>query len=183
MALDVVTLHVCTIRSTKPQYLVLGSMESSFAEKRRRHSCTRPSCEVSVRSRLHSIECVESSESDTDEESTLDSSPSRAPEHGPVCRGTTLDHHLRQEILATEEAKKRNQDHIRFITNCKSGLGPNYPWSNCFQIGSQILAKNECLIAETLRILTTTLEDIPDHMRSCDCHVACETGREAIVVP
>lgn len=74
---------------------------------------------------------------------------------------------------------KRNQEHICFITNCQSELGPR---TNCFQIGSKILAKNEHLLTHTLLILTTALEDIPDNLRSCDCHCACDTDRDAAIV-
>merc|ERR1712000_9563 len=79
------------------------------------------------------------------------------PNVGPSCGGETLAHHLRKEILTTEEAIKRNEDLIDFVRNCESDRGTNYPWTNCFITGSKTLAKNERLLAETLLILTAAL--------------------------
>lgn len=91
------------------------------------------------------------------------------PSYGPSCRGTAIAHHLRLEIQTTEEAIKRNECHIDFVRNLESARGSNYPSTNCFRIGSKILAKNQQLLAETLVILTAALKDIPDNLRTCDC--------------
>merc|ERR1711964_89797 len=228
--LDVVSLPVCAIRPNRPQNLVLGCVEHSFAERRR--SCVSTHSErpnqaaiidysfdarhLSALSALiplpsgnrdnpveaiqggvemiaHQVQqpmikhrhqnpsCDDSEREESpgsEEEPKLDFSPPQPPKLSPICQGKTLEHHLRQDILAAEEAMKRNQDNIRFITNCQSELGPNYPWTNCFLSGSKILAKNESLLAETLLILTAALEDIPDSLCSCDCHFVCEKTPE-----
>merc|ERR1711964_539737 len=93
---------------------------------------------------------------------------SRAPQHLHRCQGTALDHHLRCEILTTQEAIKQNADHIDFVRKSQSKLGVACPYTNTFTIGTEILAKNERLLAEILLVLTAALEDIPDNRLTCD---------------
>jgi len=151
--------------------LVLDCVEHSFPERRQsstRHALMHaladrdPSCENS--------EYDDSSESalyvEISCQQALNCSPPRPPNFGPSCRGAALAHNLRREILTTEEAIKRNADHIDFVRNCESERGTNYPWTNCFKIGSKILIKNKRLLAETLLILTAALKDIPDNLRT-----------------
>jgi len=95
--------------------------------------------------------------------------PSRSPELLHRCQGTALDHHLRREILETQEAMKLNAAHIEFVRNSQSKLGAACPYTNTFTIGTEILAKNERLLAEVLLVLTAALKDIPDNRLTCDC--------------
>jgi len=157
--------------------LVLGCVEHSFAETRRRHSSVsthseHPNQAAPAALAGHNPSCDDSDfeeSSESEEEPEPDYRPPRPAEIGPRCRGTTPDHHLRCEILATQEAMERNAGHIDFVRNCQSELGTDFPCTNSFTIGSKVLAKNERLLTETLLILTAALEDIPVNLRTCDC--------------
>lgn len=156
--------------------LTIGCVDHSFAETRRRHSCISTHSEHPNQVAPladHNLSCTDSEfeeSSESEEEPAVDYRPPRPPELASRCRGTTPDHHIRCEILATEEAMKRNAEHIDFVRNCQSELGTDSPCTNSFTIGSKILAENERLLAETLIVLTAALEDIPDNLRTCDCH-------------
>jgi len=170
--------------------LVLGCVEHSFAETRRRHSSVsahskHPNQAALVAFADHNPSCDDSDfdeSSESEEEPESDYSPPRPPELGPRCRGSTPDHHLRCEIIATQEAMKRNAGHIDFVTNCQSQFETSCSLSNSFAIGSKVLAKNERLLTETLLILTAALEDIPVNLRTCDCPFKSLTKADRDVV-
>jgi len=140
--------------------LVLGCVEHSF-EDTRRPSCSSahstckhdacaevqsPACLAALKLDKSQLDCASESEYEEPEEES--DCPETDPDYivqfaaasrtGP-CQGTTLDHHLRREILTTEEAIKRNSDHIDFATNCQPVLAAS-PFSNTFSIGTEILA-------------------------------------------
>lgn len=165
------------LRPSAPEgRLMLGSDECSFVNTRRRPSCVSgqnqyPNEAVPLAGRNPSSDesdFEESSESERSED--FDYRPSQSPESGPRCEGSTTDHHLRCEILATQEAMKRNAAHIDFLRNCQAKLETDSSSTNSFAIGSRILVENERLLSETLLVLTAALEDIPDNLRTCDCH-------------
>jgi len=159
--------EACPPTAPERKVLVLGTQERCFPEERQlciRHDHVQilpdpdPSCD----------------DSGCDDSPELDRGPSRPPNFAPSCSGASLAHHLRLEIQTTEEAIKRNVSHIDFVRNSESECETNYPWTNCFRIGSKIVAKNQRLLAETLLILTAALKDIPDNLRTCDCQFLCQ---------
>jgi len=151
--------QACSPSPPERTVLVLDCVEHSFPE--RRQSCTRHGLMHALAD--HDPSCEDSGYDDSsvsEEEPELDCSPPRPP-NSRLQNTSALAHHLRREILTTEEAIKRNAGHIDFVRNYESERGINYPWTNCFSIGSKILAKNKRLLAEILLILTAALKDIP----------------------